>query len=326
MDTKRILKQIKSVLAKNISWVILVALCLVFYLYSPMFISYQNIINILSQNAYVVIAGLGIALIMLSGAMDLSVGYMMSCCIIICAKLSLGWGLPDGLSIIITIIAAMLFCLLNTVLSIKLKLPLLIASLGTMTIYQGLSFIISDSRSFRGFSEGFKLWGQGKIGGFPFPIILMLVLFLIVNFVLKHTYFGRYIYALGGNEDAAWLAGINVTKYRIIISLIAGFFIGLGSIVLVSRMGTAQSTLGPGTEFTIITGILLGGVSIQGGAGKLSGVLAGILIVSILSNGMQLAGFDTYYQYVIKGIIMLLAIGFDVFLRNRRATVRKVEE
>lgn len=288
--------------------------------------SYQNIINILSQNAYVVIAGLGVSLIMMSGAMDLSVGYMISCCVIICAKLNIEMGLADNLSIIITIIAAIIFCLLNTILSIKLKLPLLITSLGTMTIFQGLSFIVSDSRSFRGFSNGFKFWGQGEVAGFPFPIILMLVFFFLVNFMLKHTYFGRYIYALGGNEDAAWLAGINVTKCRILISLFAGFFIGLGSVVLLSRMGTAQSTLGPGTEFTIITGVLLGGVSIQGGAGKLSGVLAGILIVSILSNGMQLAGFNTYYQYVIKGIIMLMAIGFDVFLRNRRATVKKVEE
>lgn len=326
MNKKLSLKKIQYAVARNISWVILFILCFVFYCYSHTFMSYQNIINILSQNAYVVIAGLGVSLIMMSGAMDLSVGYMMSCCIIICAKLNLEMGFPEGVSILACILVAILFSMLNTILAIKLKLSLLIASLGTMTIYQGLSFIISDSRSFRGFSDSFKFWGQGYIAGFPFPIILMLVFFLAVNFMLKHTYFGRYIYALGGNEDAAWLAGINVTGCRIMISAIAGFFIGIGSVVLVSRMGTAQSTLGPGTEFTIITGVLLGGVSIQGGAGKLSGILAGILIVSILSNGMQLAGFDTYYQYVIKGVIMLLAIGFDIFLRNRRSVSRKVEE
>ena len=141
---------------------------------------------------------------------------------------------------------------------------------------------------------------------------------MIVSFVLNKTYFGRYVFALGGNPDAARLAGINVKRMEIYISILAGLFLGIASLVLTARVGSAAATTATGTEFTVITGLLLGGVSIRGGEGKINGCIAGILIIALLGNGMQMAGMNVYYQYVAKGVIMLATIGFDTYQMNRR--------
>jgi ribose/xylose/arabinose/galactoside ABC-type transport system permease subunit len=192
-----------------------------------------------------------------------------------------------------------------------------------MTIFQGVSYIFSKSKSISGFPPVFKFIGQGRVFGIPLAIIITAVFFILMSFILNKTYFGRYIYALGGNEEAARLSGIYVKKMRYMIAVITGFFVGLSSIMLIARLGAAQSVVGPGTEFSVITGIFLGGVSVRGGEGKLSGVLAGILSIAILSNGMQLAGINVYYQYLAKGTIMLVAVGFDVYQLNRRNIVNK---
>jgi len=310
----------------NIAWVILIVVCIVFCCFTESFFSFRNIISILNQNAYIVVASLGITPIMMSGSMDLSVGYQMSIIGIICAKLMVEQNSPIALVMVFGIIIGIAMGVLNCVLAQKLKLSLLVITLGTMTIFQGASYIISGARTVNGFSGSFKYLGQGNVGEIPFAIILMAILFAIMSFILNKTYFGRYIYALGGNEEATRLAGINVKKMKYIIAIIAGAFIGLASLMLISRMGTSQSNIGPGTEFTVITGIFLGGVSIRGGEGKLSGVLAGILILGVLTNGMQLASIDPYWQYVFKGVLMLAAIGFDVFQLNRREKVKVVSE
>ena len=149
----------------------------------------------------------------------------------------------------------------------------------------------------------------------------MLFFAVIMELFLTKTYWGRHIYAMGGNEDASRLAGIEVIKTKYLIGLIAGVFVGISTVMLISRLGSVNSSSGPGTEFTVLIGILLGGVSVRGGEGRLSGVVAGILIMAILSNGMQLAGFGVYLQYVVKGIIMLAAIGIDVYQLNHQKII-----
>jgi len=151
----------------------------------------------------------------------------------------------------------------------------------------------------------------------------MVILFLVMSFVLNKTYFGRNVYALGGNPEAARLAGININKMRYMIAAIEGVFIGIGVILLIGRLGSAVSTMGVGTEFTVMTGIFLGGVSMRGGEGKLSGVFAGILCIALLTNGMQLAGINIYFQYVVRGVILLAAIGYDVYQMIRRNNMKK---
>lgn len=318
------LSRVFAVLQNNFAWVILIVLALVFTIFSNGFLNYNNIINILNANAYVLVAAIGITFLMVSGAMDLSTGYMMSSCGVIASVLMVNHGVPVALAILVSLLLGIALSLLNTFLSQVLKLPILIITLGTMTIYQGLSYLISQSKVIKITSDAFRFIGQGKVfniggfDGFPFPIILAAVLFIVMSFVMNKTYFGRYVYALGGNEEAARLAGINIKAMRYLVAVIAGLFIAIAAIMLHSRMGSSQSSYGPGTEFTVITAILLGGVSISGGKGKLSGVLAGVLIMAIFANGMQLGGIQQNYQYLAKGSILLIAIGFDVFQTSRR--------
>lgn len=312
-------------LQRRMPWVILTIIMCIFGILSPGFLKIGNLVNILNQNAYVIIASFGIALVMMSGSMDLSVGYQMSIAGVFSAILMTVYHTPAWLAIVFSMLISVMMCLLNVFLALKLRLTLLMVTVGTMTIFQGISFVITESKTYSGFSDAFKFLGQGYIGSIPFPIILMLILFFIMSFFLNNTYMGRYIYALGGNEEASRLAGIHVVGVKMMIAAIEGAFIGLSSMMLIARVGSAQSTIGPGTEFTVITGVLLGGVSIRGGEGKLSGVMAGILIMAILSNGMQMAGLGTYSQYIAKGIIMLMAIGIDVYQIKRREQVKRVQ-
>ena len=315
--------KVTDFIQRNMAWVLLFLVCMIFGFTSDHFFSFRNIINILNQNAYVVVASLGLTFLMMSGAIDLSVGFVISTCGVVCATMLsiLGW--PVWLCIALTILLSISIALMNTFLAMMLKLQILVVSIATMTIFQGVSYLASRSRSISNFPPEFRIIGTGRFLNIPIGIYIAIVCFVAMSFVLNHTYFGRYVYALGGNEEAARLAGINVKSTRYIIAALTGFFVGLATIMLISRLGVAQSAMGPGTEFTIITGVFLGGVSIRGGEGRLSGVLAGILCISILYNGMQLSGVNIYFQFIVKGIILIVAIGFDRFQLSRRNVMKK---
>ncbi len=308
---------------REMPWIILLVLICIFTAFSPNFLKISNLVNILNQNSYVLVASFGIAFIMMSGQLDLSVGYQMSLIGVCSAILMVKYQIPAMAVILFAMLMGIVLCVMNTYLAMKLKLQLMMVSIAAMNIFQGISYEMTDSMTYNGFPDSFKLLGQGYIGPVPFPIILMVILFIIMNFFLNKTYMGRYVYALGGNEEASRLAGINVTGVKLMIAAIEGFFVGLSTMMLISRIGSAQSAIGPGTEFTVLTGILLGGVSIRGGEGRLSGVAAGVLIMAILSNGMQMAGLGTYAQFIVKGLIMIGAIGIDVYQMNKRQKAKK---
>lgn len=315
---------IGKIISDNVAWFVLLILVVFFGIFSENFFSFRNIMNLLSQNAYLLIAATGITFVMMSSGMDLSVGYVMSTIGIVGAKLLMDAGLPTILVIIIMIALTIAIELLNTFLSIKLNLTLLVVTIATMTIFQGATYIISESKTITNLPDSFKFLGQKYLfNSIPIAVIIMIVLFLVMSFVLNKTYFGRYVYALGGNPEAARLAGININKMRYMIAVIEGLFIGIAVVLLIGRLGSAVSTVGVGTEFSVMTGIFLGGVSIRGGEGKLSGVFAGILCIALLTNGMQLAGINIYYQYVVRGLILLAAIGYDVYQLNRRNNMKK---
>ena len=318
LESPRARHSVLDLMQRNMPWVILIGLVIIFSVLTDYFLNFRNIVSILNQNAYIVVAALGIAPIMMSGGVDLSCGYQMSIISVVTGLLLTETPLPIPVVLIIALVLGVAMNMLNTILSVKLGLGLFMVSLATMNIFQGISYTISEARIINGLPENVKFLGQGYVGPIPFPILLAVVLFLVMNFFLNRTYWGRYIYALGGNPEASRLAGIPVLGVRMLIATLAGIFIALSTIMLLGRLGTAQSTAGPGTEFTIMTGVLVGGVSLRGGEGKLHGVLAGILIMAIFSNGMQMAGYGVYPQYIAKGIIMIAAIAFDVFQYNRR--------
>lgn len=323
MKTKKF--NFNNFLKNNVAWVILLLICVIFSIMNPQFLTVRNIRTVLDQNAYLIVASCGIVLIQMSGNLDISIGYQMSIIGVMCATLMTSVQLPVIAVIAVGVVLGIAMSVFNCWLAEKLKLSWLIVSLATQNIFLGISYLFSGSKTINNFPDSFKFLGQGYVGPVPFAILLAAVSFIVMDFVLSKTYFGRYIYALGGNEDATRLAGINVRRMKYAISFIAGAFVGLSSLMLISRMSSAQSGIGPGTEFTVITAIFLGGVSIRGGEGKLSSVLAGVLLLGILTNGMQLSGIDTYWQSICKGILMIAAIAFDVYQLSLRQKVKREE-
>ncbi|MFP3156186.1 ABC transporter permease [Lachnospiraceae bacterium ZAX-1] len=321
MNRKQI--DILGILRNNVAWVLLIVFSIIFACISPNFFSITNIINILNQSSYTIITALGISFVMMAGEMDLSVGYAISLNGVISAILLTQVGLPSVVVVIISLALGVLLSVANMLIAHKLKLQLLMATIGTMTIFQGISYVLSQSKTISGFPVGFKAIGQGFVGPIPIPVLIMFILFLIVSFILNRTYIGRYVFAMGGNIEATRLAGINVFGMKMFIATIAGLMTGLAAIILCARLGSIQANSGAGMEFTILTAVLLAGVSVRGGEGKISCVVAGVLILSILANGMQLAGLNVYYQFIAKGAIMLGAIGFDVYQFNRKTAVVK---
>ena len=290
---------------------VLIILIAVFSLISPTFFSVSNFMNILSQNTYIIIASMGMALVIISGGIDLSVGYQISLVGIVTAALMKWVGLPIWLSIFLALVLGGVLGFINGFFSIKLKVATMVVTLGTMTIFQGISYIISKSTSIYDLDPVFKFIGQGYVLGIPFNFILTVFLAVIATIMLNNTYFGRYICAIGGNEEASRLAGINVKKIKVMVLIICGIFTAIASIVLVSRSGSTNSSVGVGTEFTCITAAVLGGVGFRGGEGQIWGVCVGALILGVLTNGMQIIGLGIYPQYIAKGVILLAAISFD---------------
>ncbi len=306
-----------EILRKYAIPLVLAGLIVLFTIASPYFFTLQNLTNIFVQQSYVIIAAVGLSFVMIGGGMDLSIGYQISLVGVTTAALVKWYGIPLPVAIISGLLLGVLLGVFNGYAAIKLKVHTLIVTLGTMTVYQGLSYVVSRQSVILNLPPAFKYFGQGYIFGvIPFSVILMVVTVAIGSFVLNRTYLGRFIYAVGGNEEAARLAGIDVNRTKILIFTISGFFVAVAALVLFGRAGSAASTTGPGTEFSAITAAFLGGISFKGGEGKISGLVAGVLILGVLGNGMQLIGMGTYSQYIVRGFVLLAAVGFDVYQKT----------
>jgi len=312
--------KIKSFIKTNMMWLILVLIMVVFAILSPNFRSFRNIMNILNQNAYFIVATIGVAMIMISGGTDLSVGQIIAV-IGVGIALAMEKGLPVPLACILGIVIGIVFGGFNGLAANVLKIHPMIVTLATMTMFKGISFILSGSKSFYNFSPAYLKIGQGSIGPVNIPVIIAIVVALVIHFILSKTCFGRFIYAVGGNPETARLAGIKVGRIKLMTFGLAGILFGISSIILTSRGGSASSNIGPGVEFDAITACVLGGVSFIGGAGRVADAVVGCLILGVLTNGMQMIGLDVNSQYVVKGIILMASIGYDTF--QQQAKVHK---
>jgi ribose transport system permease protein len=221
-------------------------------------------------------------------------------------------------AVICALIMATLIGLLNGFMVSTIGIPAIIATFATQTIFEGAAYLLSGGTPVYGFDERFKVIGQGYVGPIPVPVIIMICCFAVGSFILNKTFFGRYFYAVGGNEEASKLSGIRVGFIKYLIYALSGFFAGLAGIVMLSRTNSAQPTAGKGYEFDVITCVVLGGVSVAGGYGKMSNVVAGVLIIGILTNGMVLLNVSSYTQLVVKGIVLILAVGFDCIQQKRK--------
>lgn len=313
MEKKKINKgQLFSTLSMP---VLLVALIIFFSIASNRFFTPLNLTNILVQNVHVAIISAAVMILMISGGCDLSIGYQMSVAAVLVTKMISQWNTPVFLAIICGIALCALLGTFNGFMAIKLKSNTLIVTLATMSIFQGISYLISESKTYHNLPAEFIYLGQGRLFGWlPLNVVIMIVLILIVGFVMSRTSMGRKVYAAGDNPEAARLAGLNVSKIKVLAFTFAGVLVGIGAVLLASRSGSADSSTGVGIEFTGITAAVLSGVALKGGEGTLWKVIVAAFVLGVLSNGMQLINLGAYPQYIAKGAIMLISL----YLTNRQ--------
>ncbi len=301
-------------------WVVFVLLFIAFTIANPRFITPNNVITIARQVSMYGIASIGMTFVILLGGIDLATGSIITFVNIVCAYFMVNSGFNMYIAIILSLALATLIGTLNGFMVSSIGMPALIATFATQTIFKGVAYILSGGTPVNGFTEKFKVIGQGYVGPIPVPVIIMILCFAIGSFILNKTYFGRYFYAVGGNEEAAKLSGIRVDRVKYLVYSLSGLFAGLAGIVMLSRTNSGQATAGDGYEFDVITCVVLGGVSVTGGYGKLSNVVAGVLIIGALTNGMVLMNVSSYVQMVVKGLVLAFAVGFDCLQKKGQTT------
>ncbi len=315
-----------SVMKKNVPFLILVFLLILFSFVAPNFMTFGNLRTLIRQVSFSGISAVGLMFVMISGGIDLSIGSQIVFSNVLLAIMMVDWKLEPAVAIPLILLVGTGLGAVNGILCIKLNIHPLIITLGTSAIFKGMGYIINRSRNIMGFPDSFRWFGQGYVWGIPVPVIVMVVVALIGSFILTRTYFGRRVFALGGNEEAARLAGVNINGMKVLLFMICGFISSITTVLLLSRVFAGQTITGQGLEFDCLTAALLGGVSFKGGEGNVFGLMVGIIIIGVLNNAMQLATFPDFSQTVVKGSVLLIAVAFDVYQKNRKAkeTVAKV--
>lgn len=292
------------------TYLALIISIIVFSVLGPGFFSIDNAMSVVRQGAVLTLVSFGMTLAILMGSTDLSLGAVVGFAGIIAGK-AMQLGLPLSLQILAALLAGTLSGLCNGLLISYVKLPPFVASFGMMGAAHGLALVLSDGRAIWGFPQGIRYLSNGVLLGLPFPLWMVGIACLILHLVLKRTSFGISIYAIGGNEHAASLSGINVPRNKTIAYTIGGLMAGLGGILMVSRMNSAQAIAGTGYEFDAIAATVVGGTSLKGGRGGAASTLIGALLISVLRNGLNMMGISVYIQIVFIGALIVLAFIVD---------------
>ncbi|MGL5054797.1 MAG: ribose ABC transporter permease [Fusobacteriaceae bacterium] len=279
---------------------------------NPRFLSTNNLLNVLRQTSINSVIAIGMTMVILTGGIDLSVGSILALSGAFCASL-ISKGMSPVLAITIAIVAGLIFGMINGALISYANLQPFIVTLVTMTMLRGATLIFTDGKPIP-VNEGGDLFdniGGGYLFDIPVPIYIMVILFIIGAYVLRNIKFGRYIYAIGGNEEATKLSGIDTKKYKTFVYGICGILSAIAGIIVTSRLSSAQPTAGAGYELDAIAAVVLGGTSLSGGVGKITGTALGALIIGVLGNALNLLDVSSYYQMMIKGAVILAAVLID---------------
>ncbi len=290
---------------------ILIVLILVFTFGSKVFMTYTNIINILRQISMLVVVTIGMAFVLISGGIDLSVGALISFVSVVSASLMSIVGINPLLSCLIGVALATLVGFLNGAFIASTGVPAMIATLAMQQILRGLAFLISKGRNIYGLPDSVKFLGQGWLFSVPIPVYIAIIVATAGTLVLGKTYLGRHFYAIGSNEEVARLSGIKTKKVKLTAFTLCGLLSGLAGIIMMGRINSGSPVVGTGFEMDVLTAAVLGGISITGGSGKIFGALIGALITGVLSNGLLILNISEYYQMIIKGLVLAGAIAFD---------------
>ncbi|WP_096634944.1 ABC transporter permease subunit [Clostridium cochlearium] len=303
-DMKEFLLKFKSLFG-------LILLCVIISILTPRFLNVSNIMNVFTQVSVNAILAIGMSFVILTGGIDLSVGSTLAISGAISASIIRATN-SIFLSIIVALIIGAIIGLMNGVVVAKGKIQAFIVTLATMTIFRGVTMVYTNGTPISGLSDKFMLIGNKKILGYiPVPAIITIVVLIIAWYILSQTRYGRYVYALGGNEDSARLSGINTDKIKTLVYVICGITAALSGVITTSRVGSASPNAGLGFELDAIAAVVLGGTSLAGGEGTVVVTIIGAMIIGVLNNGLNLAGVSAYYQSIVKGLVILLAVLID---------------
>lgn len=303
---------------------VLIVLVIAFSVMSPNFLDPTNILNIARQIATLGIVAVGFSFVLITGGIDLSVGYQISLNVVVTGMLMAQFGVPWFLAVLIALVLGTLVGLVNGLIITFTGVAPLIVTLSMMMILNGLSYLISKGLPIFGFPAEFSMLGQGAIAGIPVSVYVLIAVWIIGLFILNKTYIGRYFYAIGNNVEAARLSGVNTRRTTILVYALCGFFTSIGAVLLLSRLNSAQSATGAGFEFSVLTACVLGGISVMGGRGSLFGAFVGVMIVGVLDNGLVLMNVSEYVQLVIKGCILLTAVIYDAMSKKSRGRRKQI--
>ena len=305
---------LKELLIKYKSLVGLVLLISIVSILNPAFLSTKNILNILRQTSVNAVIAAGMTFVILTGGIDLSVGSILAISGAVCASLMVS-GQNMIIAVLIAIVIGGAVGFFNGFVIAKGKLQPFIATLATMTVLRGLTLVFTDGKPIT-LGSGELAVAFGQIGGgtmldIPTPVIIMIAVFLVCGYILNNTKMGRYTYALGSNEEATKLSGLNTDKIKIWVYTISGILASIAGIIITSRLYSAQPTAGTGYELDAIAAVVLGGTKLAGGKGKISGTIIGALIIGVLSNALNILDVSSYYQMMVKGAVILIAVLLD---------------
>lgn len=293
--------------------VVLLVLGTIFSLLTDTFLTIPNILNVLLQISIIAILGFGVTIIIISAGIDLSLGSVMAL---------VGMGTAAILtsstpSIFLAILGGLLIGgivgFINGITVAYIHLPAFIATLAMMSIARGVALVVTNAIPIYNLPESFLFLGSGFLWGVPTPIYVMISLYFILEFILRKTKFGRYTYAIGGNEEATRLSGINIKRYKLLVYVVGGICTGVAGILFTARLGSGQPTAGVGYELDAITAAILGGTNLFGGSGNLIGTLIGAFVMGVINNGQALLNISSYVQNIVRGIIVILAVGISTY-------------
>lgn len=301
---------------------VLAVLVLFFAAAQPRFLSLRNITNILTEVSIYGIMAVGMTYVILTAGVDLAVGSLLAFSAMCGAFLvralggdfALSWLLGLGVSCGVGTLAGLLHGLAIT----RLHVPPFIVTLGGLTVWRGLTLILGDGGPIGGFDAGYRWWGRGAVLGVPVPVLLLIAVSFAGFVVARYTRYGRQVYAVGGNAEAARLSGVDVKKILVSVYAIMGLLSGLSGFLLSARLGSAEAVAGASYELRVIAAVVIGGTSLFGGIGGVGGTVAGSLLLGVLLNGLVMLDVSAYYQQVVIGIIIVFAVAFDTYAKSRR--------
>ncbi len=296
--------------------IVFIVLCVGLGLLSDRFFTVSNVINILRQSTINGIIAIGMTYVILTAGIDLSVGSILALTGVVTASLLQREGISVPVAVVVGLSLGALLGLLNGAIITQLKVPPFVTTLGMMTIARGLALTFTEGRPITGLPDSFRVMGTGTLGSIPMPIFVAGLAFIAGYVILNHTSVGEYILALGNNPVAARYAGINISVYTILVYVVAGILSALAGMILIARLNSAQPTAGLGYEFDAIAAVVVGGTSFAGGEGSLWGTLLGVLVIAVLNNGLNLLDVSSFYQPVVTGVVIALALIFYKFIKR----------